>query len=336
MIFIETSDKINSEKNFIEYSVFVCFFPLLVAGPIERATHLLPQVKRKRIFSKILFNEGIAQIVVGLFRKIVIADSLAKYVDTVYGNPDIYNSSTLILATVFYAFQIYYDFSGYSDIAIGIAKLFGFNLLQNFRLPYFSTSITEFWRKWHMSLSFWLRDYLYIELGGNRFGIFKTYRNLFLTMLLGGLWHGSNWTFVIWGSIHGLFLSIEKFINSNSSFRFLKRFSSFGYLYTFIVVCFGWIYFRASNLTSANLIVSKILKGDLTEPFIGDINLVSNAMVVLIIGFLFDLYLKITNQDLEYFGSRLTLSKLIVFISVVIILAALFFSDSTNFIYFQF
>jgi alginate O-acetyltransferase complex protein AlgI len=328
--------RIKAEKNFIEYSVFVCFFPLLVAGPIERATHLLPQVKNKRTFSNSLFNEGILQIVVGLFRKIVIADSLAKYVDMVYGNPDIYNSSTLILGTVFYAFQIYFDFSGYSDIAIGTSKLFGFKLLQNFRLPYFSTSITEFWRKWHMSLSFWLRDYLYIELGGNRFGIIKTYRNLFLTMLLGGLWHGSNWTFVVWGGIHGLFLSLEKYLNSNSSFNFLRKISFLGYIYTFIVACFAWIYFRASDINSANLIVSIILKGGFNEPFIGDINILMNAIFVLLIGFAFDIYLRITNQDLENLGSKLSLLKLTLFISLVLVLTTLFYSNSNNFIYFQF
>jgi alginate O-acetyltransferase complex protein AlgI len=329
-------DRIKAERNFIEYSVFVCFFPLLVAGPIERATHLLPQVKNKRFLSNSMFNEGILQIIVGLFRKIVIADSLAKYVDVVYENPEIYNSSTLILATVFYAFQIYYDFSGYSDIAIGTAKLFGFKLLQNFRLPYFSTSITEFWRKWHMSLSFWLRDYLYIELGGNRFGIFKTYRNLFLTMLLGGLWHGSNWTFVVWGGIHGLFLSIEKYLNANPSFRILKKISFLGYIYTFIVVCLAWIYFRSSDLNAANAIVCTIMKGNFSTPFIGDISIVVNAIIVLSIGFLFDLYLRITKQDLEYFGGHLTMPKLIIFIAVLLVIISLFYSSSNNFIYFQF
>jgi alginate O-acetyltransferase complex protein AlgI len=328
--------RIKAEKNFIDYSVFVCFFPLLVAGPIERATHLLPQVKSKRVFSNELFNEGILQIAVGLFRKIVIADSLAKYVDVVYGNPDIYNSITLILGTVFYAFQIYYDFSGYSDIAIGTSKLFGFKLLQNFRLPYFSTSITEFWRKWHMSLSFWLRDYLYIELGGNRSGILKTYRNLFLTMLLGGLWHGSNWTFVVWGGIHGLFLSIEKYLNSTPALKFLKQISFLGYIYTFIVVCFAWIYFRASDISSANLIMSTILNGNLSMPFIGDITVLTNAIVVLLIGIAFDLYLRITNQDLEYLGNKLTSIQLITLVSGTVILITLFYSNSNNFIYFQF
>lgn len=204
-------------KNIVSFFTYVSFFPQLVAGPIERASNLLPQIEAKRKFSRESFNEGILQIGIGLFRKVVIADNLAVYVDAVYANSELHNSSTLLLATVFYSFQIYYDFAGYSDIAIGTAKLFGFNFAPNFNFPYFSKSITEFWRRWHMSLSFWLRDYLYISLGGNRKGIKITYRNLLLTMLLGGLWHGSSWNFVIWGAIHGLFLSVEKY-----SFSLLK------------------------------------------------------------------------------------------------------------------
>ena len=328
--------RIKAEKNFIDYSVFVCFFPLLVAGPIERATHLLPQVKNRREFSQSMFNSGIIQIAVGLFRKIVIADTLALYVDTVYENPGIYNSSTLVLATIFYAFQIYFDFAGYSDIAIGTAKLFGFNLLQNFNLPYFSKSITEFWRKWHMSLSYWLRDYLYIELGGNRHGILKTYRNLMLTMLLGGLWHGSNWTFIIWGGIHGLALSIEKFVKSKKAFGFLQKFNSLGYLYTFTVIGFGWIFFRAVNLKSAFIIVAGILKFNFSMPFINDINFMINSVFVLSIGWIFDWYLFKRKIQLEHLGERFSFIKIIIFICVVVILIDLFYSNSNNFIYFQF
>ncbi|UWX56111.1 hypothetical protein NYZ99_07365 [Maribacter litopenaei] len=202
-------------NNILSFFTYIAFFPQLVAGPIERASNLLPQIEKKRFFKKEWFNEGIVQILIGLFRKIVIADTLAIYVDTIYSDTSLYNSSTILLATIFYAFQIYFDFSGYSDIAIGTAKLMGFKFHQNFNLPYFSKSLTEFWRKWHMSLSYWLRDYLYISLGGNRKGIKITYRNLMLTMLLGGLWHGSSWNFIIWGGIHGLVLGIEKFLKSN-------------------------------------------------------------------------------------------------------------------------
>ena len=304
-------DRIKAENNFIDYAVFVSFFPLLVAGPIERATHLLPQVKSKRIFSNSRFNEGILQITIGLFRKIVIADSLAIYVDWVYREPNIFNSSSLILAAIFYAFQIYYDFAGYSDIAIGTGKLLGFDLLQNFNLPYFATSITEFWRKWHMSLSYWLRDYLYIELGGNRNGKLKTYRNLLLTMLIGGLWHGSNWTFVVWGGLHGLFLCIEKYVRPNSYYKFLKKMQKKG-----------------------NIINS--LSGNYQLPIISDYNAMLITIVVLMIGFTFDLYLRITNQSIEYLGSKIKFSSMIFLISFTIMLMVLFFANSTNFIYFQF
>lgn len=198
-------------KDVLSFFTYIAFFPQLVAGPIERASNLLPQIEKKREFKKEWFNEGAIQILVGLFRKIVIADTLGTYVDAIYSDVGIYNSTTIVLATFFYAFQIYFDFAGYSDIAIGTAKLLGFKFHQNFNLPYFSKSLTEFWRKWHMSLSYWLRDYLYVSLGGNRKGIKITYRNLMLTMLLGGLWHGSSWNFVIWGGIHGIVLSIEKY-----------------------------------------------------------------------------------------------------------------------------
>ncbi|WP_202964454.1 MBOAT family O-acyltransferase [Algibacter lectus] len=204
-------------NSIISFFTYIAFFPQLVAGPIERASNLLPQIEKKRVLKKEWFNAGLIQILVGLFRKIVIADTIGSYVDTIYGDIGIYNSSTVVLATFFYAFQIYFDFSGYSDIAIGTAKLIGFKFNQNFNLPYFSKSLTEFWRKWHMSLSYWLRDYLYISLGGNRKGIKITYRNLMITMLLGGLWHGSSWNFIIWGGIHGLVLSMEKLINTYRS-----------------------------------------------------------------------------------------------------------------------
>jgi len=329
-------DRIKAENNFIDYAVFVSFFPLLVAGPIERATHLLPQVKSKRIFSNSRFNEGILQITIGLFRKIVIADSLAIYVDWVYREPNIFNSSSLILAAIFYAFQIYYDFAGYSDIAIGTGKLLGFDLLQNFNLPYFATSITEFWRKWHMSLSYWLRDYLYIELGGNRNGKLKTYRNLLLTMLIGGLWHGSNWTFVVWGGLHGLFLCIEKYVRPNSYYKFLKKISYLGYIYTFVLVSFAFIYFRSPDIQTANVMVGRILSGNYQLPIISDYNAMLITIVVLMIGFTFDLYLRITNQSIEYLGSKIKFSSMIFLISFTIMLMVLFFANSTNFIYFQF
>ena len=327
------NDRIKPETNIVTYCLFVSFFPLLVAGPIERATHLLPQIKMKRRFTDALFREGILQISVGFFRKMIIADNLAVYVDYIYGNSDIHNSSSLLLASVFYAFQIYFDFSGYSDIAIGTAKLFGFNLLVNFNLPYFSKSLTEFWRRWHMSLSFWLRDYLYISLGGNKKGSILTYRNLMLTMLLGGLWHGASWNFVIWGGIHGLILSIEKFSFKNLNINDL---GIFGGLLTFSIVVIAWVFFRSPDLSTALYIVSKIISLDYGLPYISDINVLTNSFLMLFIGLSFDVFLFKSNNSLELLGSKLNTVSLISLICIFTILVVLFFSNSNNFIYFQF
>lgn len=326
-------DSIKPTKNLVTFFTYVSLFPQLVAGPIERAANLIPQIETKRVFKQNWFNDGIFQIAIGLFRKIVIADNLGAYVDTIYENPEIHNSSTLLLATIFYAFQIYYDFSGYSDIAIGSAKLLGFRFNQNFNLPYFSRSITTFWRRWHISLSSWLKDYLYISLGGNRRGIKITYRNLMLTMLLGGLWHGSSWNFVIWGGIHGIALSIEKFIFSKSQ---KNSFGFFGYFYTFFVVLLAWVFFRAQDLSTSILIVKKILVFDFLLPYFGNMNTVVSAILMLIMGVIFDLYIFRKKVPLEEFGSTLNTYKLGASVSFIIVLLILFTSTSNNFIYFQF
>lgn len=328
--------KLKPTKDIISFFTYIAFFPQLVAGPIERAANLLPQIQKKRKFNKALFNEGIIQIFVGLFRKIVIADTLGAYVDMVYSNIEIYNSSTILLATFFYAFQIYFDFAGYSDIAIGTAKLLGFRFNQNFNLPYFSKSLTEFWRRWHMSLSYWLRDYLYISLGGNRKGIKITYRNLMLTMLLGGLWHGSSWNFIIWGGIHGVVLSIEKYLKSKNWLDRFKKIDFLGYFITFFVVLISWIFFRAQSLHDALSAVKKIFRFDFSKPFVGDINVLINSIIVLIMGIAFDFYLYKHKIDLENFGKNFSPVKIAVFVSIIIIIINLLYSTSINFIYFQF
>ena len=197
--------RIKAEKNFVDYSLFVSYFPLLVAGPIERATHLLPQIKVKRNFNFEKAKQGIYQIVWGLFKKVVIADSCANYANQIFNNSHSMNSLTLILGAVYFAFQIYGDFSGYSDIALGTSKLFGMDLLKNFNYPYFSRDIAEFWRKWHISLSSWFRDYLYIPLGGSNGGLWFKIRNTFVIFLVSGFWHGANWTFLAWGLINALY-----------------------------------------------------------------------------------------------------------------------------------
>lgn len=325
--------QLKPTKDLVAFFTYVSLFPQLVAGPIERASNLIPQIEKHRTLNSTLIRTGVFQIFIGLFRKIAIADNLGIYVDTVYANNYIHNASTLTVATIFYAFQIYYDFSGYSDIAIGTAKLLGFKFNQNFNLPYFSRSLTEFWRRWHMSLSFWLRDYLYISLGGNRKGIVITYRNLLLTMLLGGLWHGSSWNFVIWGGIHGLFLSFEKYIFS--TFK-IKTFNAFGYVYTFAVVVFSWIFFRAQDFHSASNIVHKIVSLQFGPLFIGNINTFVNGLLLLSIGLCFDLNLFKSDIALENYGVKFNTLKLSLLVSVLIIMLCLFYSTSENFIYFQF
>lgn len=323
-------------KDIVSFFTYIAFFPQLVAGPIERASNLLPQIEKKRNFRIDWFNAGIIQIIIGLFRKIVIADTLGAYVDSVYSNVEYFNSTTLILATFLYAFQIYYDFSGYSDIAIGTAKLFGFKFNRNFNLPYFSKSLTEFWRKWHMSLSFWLRDYLYISLGGNRKGIKITYRNLMITMLLGGLWHGSSWNFIIWGGIHGLVLSIEKLLNTRSFFKSYNKFEILGYPITFSIVLFSWVFFRTPNINAAFIVINKILQFNLSMPFIGNINILANSIWVLLLGILLDLYLFKKDIFLENLGENFSILKISSVVSILIIIIVLFYSTSNNFIYFQF
>lgn len=248
-------DRMKPVRNFADFSLYVCFFPQLVAGPIERAQRLLPQIQSPRKVSQKEVSEGCVLILFGLFRKVVIADSAAPFVNRCFENPLEYSSSGLVFGVWLFAIQIYCDFSGYTDIARGTARLLGFDLMVNFRQPYFSTSITDFWRRWHISLSTWLRDYLYIGMGGNRHGEFATYRNLMITMLLGGLWHGAAWTFVVWGGLHGIYLSVHKLMLKGM--KVPGKVMNFGVFFliklffVFNLVCLTWVFFRAQSLSNA-------------------------------------------------------------------------------------
>ena len=252
-------ERIEPDRNFIEYSLFVSFFPLLVAGPIERATHLLPQIKVTRVFEYEKAVSGLKQILWGLFKKVVIADSCAEYANMIFNDPNSYNGSTLLIGAVMFAFQIYGDFSGYSDIALGTARLFGIELLRNFSFPYFSRDIAEFWRRWHISLSSWFRDYLYIPLGGSRVSKIKQVRNTFIIFLVSGFWHGANWTFMAWGAINAIYFLPLLLSNKNRSSieivakgKYLPGIKEFfQMLITFLLVTFAWIFFRANSLTAA-------------------------------------------------------------------------------------
>ena len=255
------------ERHFGKFALFVSFFPQLVAGPIERSVHLLPQFSRKVRFDYNQVVSGLRLMLWGLFKKMVIADRLALIVNEVYGSHENYAGFQLMLGTVFFAFQIYCDFSGYSDIAIGAARALGFDLMTNFRIPYFSKSIREFWSRWHISLSTWFRDYVYIPLGGNRASEPRWFFNLFITFLISGLWHGANWTFVIWGALHGFYL-IAAIVRDKLVARFnvswlkfnsnnlVGRVANMGL--TFALVCLGWVFFRADNVSEALAIIQNM------------------------------------------------------------------------------
>lgn len=251
--------RIEAEKNFVDYAVFVSFFPLLVAGPIERATHLLPQIKKQRTFDYNKAIDGMRQILWGLFKKVVIADNCAKFANEIFQNADQMSGSTLVLGAIFFTFQIYGDFSGYSDIALGTARLMGIELLRNFAFPYFSRDIAEFWRRWHISLSSWFRDYLYIPLGGSKGGTWMKVRNTFIIFLVSGFWHGANWTFLVWGGLNALYFMPLLLTNSNrtnleivAQGRFLPSLREFfQILTTFALTVFAWIFFRAVDLQHA-------------------------------------------------------------------------------------
>jgi D-alanyl-lipoteichoic acid acyltransferase DltB (MBOAT superfamily) len=257
--------KQKAEKHFGIYALYVMFYPQLVAGPIERPQNLLAQFYVKHDFDYDRIVSGLKLIAWGLLKKVVIADRLAIFVDNIYNNPQEYNSFLLILATVFFAFQIYCDFSGYSDMAIGIARVMGFKLMKNFNNPYHAKSISEFWKRWHISLSTWFRDYLYIPLKGNRVPKHRWYLNLFIVFLVSGLWHGANWTFIIWGALHGFYLifalvtkNFRQKINKN---LFLDKVPFLEILTTFLLVSFAWIFFRAKNLHIAIYIIKSIFTG---------------------------------------------------------------------------
>jgi|SRR5690554_699620 len=254
-------NKITPTKNWISFFAFVAFFPQLVAGPIERASHLLPQFSKVYKFKYSALKSGLLLVAFGLFKKMVIADRLAILVNQVYSDPTAHSGQELIIATVFFAFQIYCDFSGYSDIAIGLARTMGFDLMKNFNAPYFSKSITEFWRRWHISLSTWFRDYVYIPLGGSKNGTYKTYLNLFIVFVVSGLWHGAAITFIIWGAIHGIIIVLEKAFSNNE--LTIKRSGlisgTFFMLFTFTMVSVAWVFFRVNSFSDSIYIVKNLL-----------------------------------------------------------------------------
>jgi len=341
--------KLKPTKDIVAFFAFVSFFPQLVAGPIERATNLLPQFYKKRTFEYSKAIDGLRQILWGLFKKIVIADNAAVFANDIFINSADYSGYTLLLGALFFAFQIYGDFSGYSDIAIGTARLFGFNLMQNFAFPYFSRDIAEFWRRWHISLSTWFRDYLYIPLGGSRGGIWMKIRNTFIIFIVSGFWHGANWTFIVWGALNAIyFLPLMLFkknranLNVVAQNRYLPTIKEFGQIgITFFITTIAWIFFRAKNMEHAlnyiyNLFIgifqhpTLILNFDFWKPY---------KLIVLFIMFFISVeWLGRKNQyAIEKFGEKWLRVFRWAFYSFIIFFFGMYAQTvETPFIYFQF
>ncbi len=281
--------KLQPTKDFVAFSAFVSFFPQLVAGPIERATNLLPQFFKERTFDYHKAVDGMRQILWGLFKKIVIADNCAEYANMIFNNSGDYSGSTLALGALFFTFQIYGDFSGYSDIAIGTSRLFGFSLMRNFAFPYFSRDIAEFWRRWHISLSTWFRDYLYIPLGGSKGGMGMKIRNTFIIFIVSGFWHGANWTFIVWGALNAFyFLPLLLSQNNRTNLEIValdRLFPSakeiFQILLTFTLTVIAWIFFRAENISHALGILGEIFSPSLLK--FPKFNGMIDAMVILLL-----------------------------------------------------
>lgn len=332
--------RIKAEYHFIDYSLFVSYFPLLVAGPIERATHLLPQVKVKREFDLNKAKEGVYQIIWGLVKKVVIADTCATYANAIFDNYTSMNTFSLILGAIYFAFQIYGDFSGYSDIALGVSKLFGLDLLRNFNYPYFSRDIAEFWRRWHISLSSWFRDYLYIPLGGSKGGLAMKIRNTFIIFVVSGFWHGANWTYLAWGFINAVYFLPLLLLKSNRnnlemvkvSWNFDSAKVILHILYTFFLTCIAWVFFRARSISDAFSYLKQLFtNGNFSSQYLANerYNYELLAMIVL-----FVLVEWNNRTKVEPLSGRNSYFKIAM--ALIAILAFGTYSDYKEFIYFQF
>ncbi len=338
----------KAERHIGIYSLYVMFYPQLVAGPIERPQNLLHQFREKYDFDYDRITSGLRLMLWGLFKKVVIADRLAIIVDTVYNNPQNHVTSSLIIATIFFAFQIFCDFSGYSDMAIGAARVMGFKLMNNFDSPYHSKSVNEFWTRWHISLSTWFKDYLYIPLGGNRVALPRFYLNIFIVFLISGLWHGASWTFVIWGALHGFYIVFGRatatFRERTGKLLYLDKIPLFAPLTTFVLVCIAWIFFRADNLEVAIHIITRmftgfsqmcadIIHGETVVEYLGT----GKAWPIFLIVFLETVHYLQRKYQLttRFLQSPQALRWAVYFVMVITIMLTGVFDDR-QFIYFQF
>jgi alginate O-acetyltransferase complex protein AlgI len=331
----------KAERHFGIYSLYVMFYPQLVAGPIERPQNILPQMHKNHKFNYGLMVSGLKLMLWGFFKKLVIADRLSIFVNSVYNNPHLHNGTTIVIASVFFAVQIYCDFSGYTDIAIGCARTMGFDLMKNFDRPYFASNIQEFWRRWHISLSTWFRDYLYIPLGGSRVSTGRRYFNLFLVFLVSGLWHGANYTYIIWGALHGvycvIYVAIRPWLPQTPKNRLAASlFNTACIAFTVTLVTFAWIFFRANTVTDAFTLIGN-LKSFGAKPFIGDgISNFAHSLLAILLLFVVEYKMEYFPGKFKLFDSPYLLVRWgsIAFTIFLILILGVF--NGGQFIYFQF
>ena len=343
-------NQLKPTRDLLAFAAFVSFFPQLVAGPIERASNLLPQFFQKRKFNYNLAVNGCKQILWGLFKKVVIADSAAEFANLIFNNHGSYPGSVLLLGGVFFAIQIYGDFSGYSDIAIGISRFFGFNLMRNFAFPYFSRDIAEFWRRWHISLSTWFRDYLYIPLGGSKVGKFKAIRNVFVIFTVSGFWHGANWTFIIWGLLNAIYFLPSMLLKKNRKYVsttvakdkfFPSLYEFYRIIWTFLLVVIAWIFFRSENLAHALSILNEIFSTTIAvlpkgSHFLGTNIHPLNLALLIVFFFTVEWFGRDQEFAISTFGRKLNPLLSWSFYCTIGLTILLFSGQKQEFIYFQF
>jgi len=331
----------KAERHFGIYSLYVMFYPQLVAGPIERPQNILPQMHAKHTFNYNLMVSGLKLMLWGFFKKLVIADRLSIFVNSVFNNPHLHNGTTIVIASFFFAIQIYCDFSGYTDIAIGCARTMGFDLMKNFNRPYFATNIQDFWRRWHISLSTWFRDYLYIPLGGSRVNAWRRYFNLFIVFLVSGLWHGANYTYLIWGALHGIYcviyVAIRPYLRKTPENRFAASLMYVGnILVTITLVTFAWIFFRANSVTDAFTLIDN-LKSFGAKPFIGDgISNFAHSLLAILLLFIVEYKMEYFPGKLNLFNSRNIVVRWGALAFTIFLILILGVFNGGQFIYFQF
>lgn len=340
--------RLEPTEDFVSFAAFVSFFPQLVAGPIERATALLPQFYKRRTFNYSLAVDGLRQILWGLIKKIVVADNAAQIANEIFNNSDVYSGSTLILGAFFFTIQIYGDFSGYSDIAIGTSRLFGFNLMKNFSFPYFSRDIAEFWRRWHISLTTWFRDYLYIPLGGSRGSRWFKIRNVFIIFIVSGFWHGANWTFIVWGALHAMYFLPLLLLNKNRTYtdtvangKVLPSLKElFQMLTTFTLFAFSLIFFRANDISHAVSFITSIFSPTLFDvPYYSGIGLQKDLFVLVVIFFVIEWLGRNGKYALEQIDTAIKIQALRYASYTLMIFMIYYYGinmDTNQFIYFQF